>query len=327
MSAWRWVLGRALQYAIGTAVIALLIATISGADAERFASTAYVAAIVAALLVGVQWFLPSPSEPVSAPRRPIFPEVFFFSLGVAVLLVCASALIVQPGDEVRLVLVCGAVIFIAVLVRRGAIIAVRQRLDRGDRLSVAMRYASAAAAVAMAASATLASDAGDIFARTAYAAALIATVALAASLIAPTRAGEWLVATCHRVQSAVTTPAGAEVFARTAQYAVATAIAALVLAGLAAPPVGERFATAAYVATLFAALAVVMIWRLRNVAPHPAPAQPLQPARFAGIVAICVLVAAALSLNVATEALGACVCLYVIGAQIAKTASVTTRRP
>jgi hypothetical protein len=326
LSAFVWALGRALAYAIATAVVALLLATLfSGADAERFATTAYVAAIVAALVLAIKWFLRTGSE--NAPERtrgPIFPVVFTFSAGVAAFLLLGAALVSQPGTEVLAAAACFGLIGIAALARGGAIVAFNAKLARGNRLVAATRYAAAAATAALAAGALFSSQGAAGFAKLGYAAAVVATLALAASLIAPTRAGAFIQRTYLAGSKLLQDPAGSWVFARTAEYAVATAVAGLILSSLTPPPYAERFAATAYLATLFAALGIGMSWRLRAFAAEQGTWHSrtrYQYLQFAALVGAFLAIGSALQFSFAAEAVAICACLYVISASIVKRAA------
>ncbi|HVR46363.1 MAG TPA: hypothetical protein VMT95_06970 [Candidatus Binatia bacterium] len=324
MNACVWALGRALAYATATAIAAIVIASlVSGADAERFATTAYVAALVAALILAVKWFLrDAPVSGVSRPRGAIFPAAFTFTSGVGALLLLGAAFASQPGSELLAVAACFGLVVAAALVRGGAILSVNAKLLHGDRLSVATRYAVVAAVVALAARALLSSNVGEGFVRLAYAAMVIATVAIAASLIAPTAAGATLRRGYARASSALRAPQSPRVFARMAQYAVATAVAGLILASLLPEAYAERFTTTAYLATIFAALGIGMTWRLRNGASGgPDEASGARWPRFALAVAALLVAGSALSFSPVTEGLAVCACLYLIGAAILKATS------
>jgi hypothetical protein len=325
LNVWGWALGRALQYAVATAVVALLVTTLlAGADAERFASTGYVAAIAIAVLLTIRWF--SPAAPASsAAAGPAFPAFLTFAVGVAILLFALSALIEQPGAEVRAIAVCFALIGVAAIVRAGALVSFNAKLAAGNSLSVAIRYVIAAALAALGVSALLASGTTDALARFAYAAALVATVLLTAALVAPTRVGAWAQASWDHMFRRIWTPASAAIFTRTLQYALGVAIAALILASVLPDEYAERFATTAYLAMLFAAFAILMRSTTR-LAPFEDPSAGdafASPARFAAVVVGALVLGAALAFSSIGEALAVAGFLYAIGAAIAKSAPRT----
>ncbi len=319
MNACVWALGRALAYATATTVAAIVIAAlVSGADAERFATTAYIAALAAALILAVKWFFPeAPGSERSRAPGPAFPAAFTFASGVGALLMLGAAFASQPGSEVLAVAACFGLVAAAALARGGTFVAINAKLAQGDRPAVATRYAVVAAVVALAARALLSSSGGEGFVRLAYAAVVIATVAVAASLIAPTPAGAALRRGYARVAGALHAPQSARIFARTTQYAVATAVAGLILASLVPETYAERFTTTAYLATLFAALGVGMTWRLDNGAnAGPRGASGVVWSRFALVVTSLLVAGAALAFSPIAEALAVCACLYLIGAAV-----------
>ncbi|HEY6327241.1 MAG TPA: hypothetical protein VIW73_12090 [Candidatus Cybelea sp.] len=321
MNACVWALGRALAYATATAIAAIVIASlVSGADAERFATTAYIAALTAALILAVKWFFRNaPASGSSRARGPVFPAAFTFASGVGALLMLGAAFASQPGSEMLAVAACFGLVAAAALARGGAIASVNAKLLHGDRLSVATRYAVVAAVVALAVRALLSSQGGEGFVRLAYAALVIATVAIAASLIAPTPTGAALRRGYARAASALHAPRSARIFARTAQYAVATAVAGLVLGSLLPDAYAERFTTTAYLATLFAALGIGMMWRLGSgVNAGGGGTSDIRWRRFALVVAALLVAGAALAFSPIAEALAVCACLYLIGAAILK---------
>ncbi len=314
-----WALGRALAYATATAVVAILIVSfVSGADAERFATIAYIATLAAALILAIKWFLPAaPATDPSRAQGPVFPAAFTFTSGVGALLLLGAAFASQPGSEVLAVAACFGLVAAAAIVRGGAIAAVNAKLSRGDRLAVAARYAVVAAVVVLAARALLSSNDGEGFARLAYAAVVIATIAIAASLIAPTPAGAALRRGYAKVSSALRAPQSPPIFMRTAQYAVATTIAGLVLATLVPETYAERFTTTAYLAMLFAALGAWMTWRLDDgMNGVTGGVSSIRWPRFALVVAALLVAGAALAFSPIAEALAVCACLYLIGAAI-----------
>jgi len=316
-----WALGRGLLYAIATAVVAIVIASfVSGADAERFATTAYLAALVVALLVAIRWFFRDvPENGVRREPGPPFPAALAFASSLGALLLIGAGFAAEPGSELIAIGACFGLIVVAALARGGAFAAVNAWLRRGDRLSAATRYAVAAAVVALAARALFSAHAGDGFAKLAYAAAVVAALAVAASLAAPTAAGAAVRRQAAGLAAALRGPESPRVFAQTTQYAAATLTAGLILASLLPGAYAERFTTVAYVAMLFLALAVGMSWRLRNGA-HAGSGDGATIAwpRFTLVVGALLVAGAGLAFNPIAEALVVCACLYVIVAAILK---------
>jgi hypothetical protein len=324
VSPWGWALTRALEYAVATAVVGLLLATLlPGADSERFASTGYVAAIVAAVVLAIKWFVPGAPGDVRTSRAPTFPAIFTFSLGVAALLIAGGALIDQPSAEVRAVVICFVLIGAAALVRGGALRAFHKQLAEGDRLTSAIRYAAVVGIAALALCALFAPNAADALPRFGYAALAFITLMLAAQLIAPTRLGAWAQRAWNESAYLLRTPVSVRVFARTLQYALGVAIAALILAGVTPEAYAERFATTAYLAMLFALFALVMLHGHRLATDSHWDHVFEEPARFAAVLGAALVVGAALAFSPIAEMLAACVFLYAIGASIATNARRT----
>ncbi len=325
VSHWSWALTRGLEYATVTAVAALFVAALlSGPDAERFATVAYVAAIAAVIVLALKSLLPRNAPRVSG--RVVghtFPAVFTFTLSVAALLLIGAAFVAQPAAEALSVVAFVAAIAAAALVRGGALCALRTSLARGDRLTAATRYAAAAAVAALAAAALLSSQQADSFAWLAYVAAVVAAVTVGASLIAPTSAGDMLRRTYVRGAEVLQLPESAGVFARTTQYAIATAVVALALASLSPEQYAERLSTTAYLALLFGALAAALSWRLGPAGSGPdrlAAPRIERPLRFAAVVAVLVAIGSVFASSALAETAAACACVYAIGVVLLKRA-------
>jgi hypothetical protein len=157
-------------------VIALAVSTISsGADTERFATAAYLAAIIAAVILALAWFARD-ARPLERTHGPIFPATFVFFVWVAAFLFAGTTLASQPGAEVRAVVACFGLIGAAALVRGGALAALHARLTAGGRRSAVTRYAVVITVVALGAGALVGSAESDGFTKLAYAAAVVAPV-------------------------------------------------------------------------------------------------------------------------------------------------------
>ncbi|MBV8196623.1 MAG: hypothetical protein JO263_00690 [Candidatus Eremiobacteraeota bacterium] len=304
LNACAWALERALHYAAATAVVALAIATVAtGASAERFATAAYVAAIAAAVIAALRWFLPAPP---AAPRAagPPFPATFTFALGLALLVVASAAAASQSAAEVRVVALCFGIIGGAALVRGGALSAFRRRLadaDYLDYLTVTIRYCVVVVICALAAAALFAGGVTDAFAKLAYASAFVATVLVTASLVAPSRVGALARTAYAESRRLLAAPAAAGVFARAAWYSVAMIVAGLLLTSVLPAGYGERFATVAYLASLVAAFAIGMRWLLRSADRDGAPPARAQWWRAAAIVAAWLIAGAGLAFSALGE--------------------------
>lgn len=326
MSAYAWALGRALHFAVATAIVALVASAVfAGSDAERFATTAYLAAIAAALILILRWFVRG-VQPLEPRRGPIFAEIFTFALWLALFVIVGVTLGSQPGLALEVLAASLGLIGAAALVRGGAIGTLRARLSQGDRLGAATRYAVAIAIAALAAGVFFKSLQSEALARLAYLAAIVATAAIAASLIAPTRAGAEAQRLYARAAELSATPASASIFARTAAYGAATAIAAILLASLLPEQYSERFATAAYLALLFTVLGIAMRWHLHNTGVDPQKAVRTlgEPLKLAASAVALALLGAALAFSYVAETMAIVVSLYAIGYAIAKSARMTT---
>src|SRR6516162_6311332 len=144
LSAYVWALERGLRFAAATAVVALAASTLfSGADAERFATTAYLAAIVAALALMLRWFVRE-VHPPQGERGPLFPAILTFVLWLAFFIGAGITLDSQPGAALPTIVAAFGLIAIAALVRGGALLKLCTKLSGGDRLSAVTRFAAAA---------------------------------------------------------------------------------------------------------------------------------------------------------------------------------------
>jgi hypothetical protein len=249
-----WVLGHALRLAAGTAVIALIFATtLQGEGAERLATTAYLAALFAAIALVIQRFLP-PAQPL--PVTNAFPTFFAFVVTVVLLVSLAAMLVSDPGAETVLIAACFGIVALAVFRRNGGFVALNAVLLRGGRTEGAARYAIAIAIFALLLAALLPSDLAGSAAKIAYRLMILAALFLAALLIARTPAGLFLKQRFEQFQAQFDRLARALVFERTASKAAVVAAAVLIPASLLPTAYAEPLAVAAYLA---AAVAMVCI--------------------------------------------------------------------
>ena len=254
-----WAVGRALRLAIGTCVVALILATtLSGAAGERFATTAYLAAIFTALALTIGRFLPSGGPDESARAVRAFPAFLSYSIGVLFFLSVVAGLVSQPGAEGIALAACAVLVVVAVLARCGTISAFNATLTRGGIIAAALRYAVLVAVCALAIGALVGGYTADTIVTFAFQVAVAATRLIAASLLTPTKAGIFVQKTCLRMVTTLDRLARSFVFERTASYAAIVAIAAIVPATFLPAAYGEPFAIAAYAAALAAAFGVAM---------------------------------------------------------------------
>lgn len=245
--------------AIVVAVVALVLATtIAGPDSERLATTAYLAAIFAAIVLVAQRFLPAPADERTTPAPIKLPSFLGFLFAVLLLLVAAAGFASDPVAEALLFVACIAFVTLAILSRTGALGFANASLVRGGFAVGATRYALAFAVCALAFAAFLPAEQAGAAANVAYRLAIVATVFFAFSLFASTPAA----ASARRHYGVLMLHVdrlGRELaFARTARYAAIGAAIVLIPASLLLAPYSEPFAVGAYLAAVAAAFGVAM---------------------------------------------------------------------
>jgi amino acid transporter len=121
-SALAWALRGATRFAIATCVVALLLAAyLSGADAERFATTAYLAAFFAAVALAIEHFLAEADRPEQrSSSKPTLLTILGWAGGVFVLLCVVAALVSKPGGEIVAIIAGFALVLLAALARNRA---------------------------------------------------------------------------------------------------------------------------------------------------------------------------------------------------------------
>jgi peptidoglycan/LPS O-acetylase OafA/YrhL len=117
-----WALRRAIRFAIATCVVALLLAAyLSGADAERFATTAYLAAFFAAVALGIEHFLVEADRPEQRSSSiPTFPTILGWAAGILVSVCVVAALVSNPFGAILAIVAGFALVLFAALARNGA---------------------------------------------------------------------------------------------------------------------------------------------------------------------------------------------------------------
>ena len=281
-SAVSWAVERALRYAVATTAVALVFAGLSGGeDAERLATTAYLAAFFTVVMLVLRRYLPKPPD-ASPKARALFPLVFGFSVVVAILLATAASLASEPSAEGLLVGACIVTIAFAALTRSGSIAAAGFALVRGGTIAATLRCLGVAVVATLALAAVLpTAEAGD-FATLAYRVVFAAAVALAVALLAPTAAGRFAVQSFEDGVAFVQNMGSWNLTAG-ATYAALAAGAALLAASVAPHDYAEGLAIFAYCALAFAAVAIAMRWRLQLSGysqASPARLIPGTPLRF-----------------------------------------------
>jgi hypothetical protein len=259
-SALAWALAGALRWAIATAIVALLLAaSLPDTDAERFATTAYLAGIFAAIVLAVKWL--ACGDLVEVPRRfviPTFPNALGFSLGIVVLLVAGSGLADDPGGEVRLILYCLIAVAGATVARAGAFGWLHARIREGGWVASARRYCALGAIAALVLSALLESWVAEFFAVLAYVSAASAMLLSASALFAAAPLGGLIRQRLAAARATVDQLSNDSLFARLIEWATLATVASLVMAALLRRPYSEPFAAIAYVAAVFATVGIAM---------------------------------------------------------------------
>jgi hypothetical protein len=247
-----WALDRALYFSIVTSVAAVLVSlVVPNTDAERFATAAYLAAVFAAIVLAIKWFVPARAPQEAArPSLPSFPEALGFAAGATILVVAAASFAPNPGAEMQVIVFSLVTVGVAAIGRAGAFARLRERLRRGGPLAATTRYAGVAALAALALAALLPVEVANFFAKLGYAAACVATSCFFVSVLAPTPIGRQLRATF--VEGLATS--GEAVFAPAIRYAVVTLVAALFVASLLPRRLAEPFAVIGYLAAAVATL-------------------------------------------------------------------------
>jgi hypothetical protein len=277
-----WAVERGLRYSVATTVVALVFAGLSsGEDAERLATTAYLAAFFSVIMLVLRRVLPPP--PSELPKgQALFPAVFGFSVIVALLLVAAAALATEPSAEGFLIAACIAAVGVATLARSGRIAAAGSALVQGGTIAATLRCLGVAVLITLAIAAILpAGEAGD-FAALAYRVVFAGAIALAISLLAPTKAGRFAVMSYDEAVAFVRGLGSWNLMAGVT-YAGIAAGGALLVASVAPAQLAEEFVKFAYLALASGAVAIALRWWLQlsgfGQAAH-APMAPVTIVRF-----------------------------------------------
>jgi len=260
-SSFAWALERALRYAIGTCVIAIVLATaLSGAAAEQFATSAYLAAFFAALALLFGRIVGRASEEPDA-AIPVFPPFFTFSIAVTLILAVVVPLVSQPGAEALVVAGSLALVAAVALVRSGVALSALSFVKRGIAALTPIRDVVGVGVCLLLVAAFLRGAPADQAAALAYALMIVAALLLAETLIGWARLLRWLRLRYARANE-VLDEAGAQVGRRAARCAAIVAAIALAAASLSPHRGAEAFAFAAFFAAACAAFGVaIACWR------------------------------------------------------------------
>jgi hypothetical protein len=253
-AAFAWAVSRALRYAIGIGVVALLLAmTMSGVAAERFATVAYLAAIAAAIAIVAGRFLPAPDD--AARSQAPFPLFLGFCVGVIAILSALAALVSEPAAEAGALLACIGLVVFAVLVRCGTVAAFGWATLRGGPLAAMVRYAVLACLTAFVVAAISSGTGEDRDAILAFRLMVVVGVLLAVVMFGRTEPGTRLSAA---LGAFVARLARELAFAKSVRNIAAIAVLSMLVAGVLPQPYSEPFAAIAYAAFVAASFGLIV---------------------------------------------------------------------
>jgi len=253
-AAFAWAVSRALRFAVGIGVVALLLATtMSGVAAERFATVAYLAAIAAAVALVAARFLPAPDD--AAPgSQAAFPVFLGYSVGVVAILSAIAALVSEPAAEAGALVACVGLVVFAVLVRCGVVAAFGSATLRGGALAATVRYTVFACLAALVVAATAGGNGDDRVATFAFRLMAAVGALLVVVMFGQTDAGMRVSA---GLAAAVTRLARELAFAKSVRNTAGCAVVAMVVASVLPQPYSEPFAAIAYAAFVAASIGLI----------------------------------------------------------------------
>jgi hypothetical protein len=252
-------LRRALRYTVGTAVVALIGSTLlPDTDAERLATTAYLAVIFAVVTLTTLHFVSG--GVTTEAKRPLvvtFPTVLLSVVLVASVLLVGAALAGQPGAEAFAFLACAA--FAAFMALSGGALfrVLHVALAAGGVPAALTRYSALAGIVALLLATTLPPEIRGVVVEGGYWAVVAAAISLSVSLVKRTALGRFVMASFKGGPTMT--------FERMIGYAACACVAALLAAAL-LPQNGETLAFSAYVAIVIATIGVAIETRVSLVA-------------------------------------------------------------
>ncbi|HEY2476390.1 MAG TPA: hypothetical protein VGI19_16540 [Candidatus Cybelea sp.] len=269
-----WALSGAVRYAIATALVALLLTVLlPDVSAERFATTAYLALIFAAIIVAVKWAVfGGVAEGLTRPVVPTFPSVLGFLVGLVIVLMTCAAFVSDPGAELKLIGYCLAAVAIAAFGRARALEWLGAKLSAGGPVAATTRYSAVIGAIALLLSALLPAGIAELLTIIAYGAALVAASTLAWHLAAPAPVRDLILQVWADVSRIVGQFSSEAFCERVITTSLIVLTAAVVMASVLRRPFSEPFATVAYVAAISAAVGVALECLRRRT-------QPAEPAK------------------------------------------------
>ncbi|MGA7248347.1 MAG: hypothetical protein WBW89_11350 [Candidatus Cybelea sp.] len=262
-SALGWALRGAIGLAIVTCIVALLLAAcLSGDASERFATTAYLAALFAAIALAITHFVPQVDrQERPAYSLPAFPALLGCALGIVVFVSVVAVLVSQPGGEMLALAAGFGLVALAAFARRGTFVPLNARLAAALRprsLRVASTHGLAASFGALMVAPLLPDDATGIAAAFGYRLFFVASLLLLWSLLAQTNGVAFVRQNYTRAIGYLDRLARDLLFERLATYAAAFAAAALIAASLLRGAFAEPLAAIGYLAGVVCAIGVAM---------------------------------------------------------------------
>jgi hypothetical protein len=251
-------LRRALRYTAATAIVALIASTLlPEADAERLATTAFLAVIFAVVTLAVLHFV-SGGATVEQ-KRPLvitFPSVLLSVVLLATFILVGAALAGQPGAEAFALLICAVVVAFAALSGAGLFQALHVALAAGGMPAALTRYGVLVAIVALVLAAVMPDEMSGVVVEGACWAVVAVAIFLCVSLIRRIGPGRFSLTGFKGARTKSFDWTG---------YAAYTCAGALLAAAL-LPQNGETLAFGAYLAIVIATAGVAIESRANLVA-------------------------------------------------------------
>jgi hypothetical protein len=252
-------LRRALRYTIGAATVALVGSNLfPETDAERLATTAYLAVIFAAVTLAALHFVSGGAT--AEQKRPLvvnFPTALLSVVLVSIVLLVGAALTGQPGAEAFAFLAFAALTALMALSGAGLFRTMHVALAAGSVPAALTRYGVLVAVVTLLLATVLPVEMRAVAVEAACWAVVVAAISLTVSLLRKTYF--W------RFVRAAFKGAPTRIFERTTGYAAWASAGALLAAAL-WPQNGDALAFSAYLAIVIATVGIAVETRVSLVA-------------------------------------------------------------
>jgi hypothetical protein len=226
----------------------------SGIDAERFATVAYLAAIAAAIALVASRFLPAPVDGMPRSQAPL-PAFLGYSAGVIAILSAIAALVSEPSAEAAALVACVGLVVFAVLVRCGVVAAFGSATLSGGALAALVRFSVFACLAAFAVAAIAGGNGDDRLAALAFQLMVVVGALLLIVMVGRTEAGMRVSAALN---AAVTHLARELAFAKSVRNTAGCGVVSMLVASLLPHPYSEPFAVIAYAAFIAAAFGLIV---------------------------------------------------------------------